>query len=78
MLQSVGSMNVGDFDKFRCHSQAPERWLKLETEAATNVVGFNSRDDFRRTTLLLKISIQVYRENVISIKVRQGPFLITS
>ncbi|GBN89202.1 hypothetical protein AVEN_39737-1 [Araneus ventricosus] len=57
IVQSVGTADEWNFDKFPCHTQAVERFLKLVTEASQKVMGSNSRDGFIRTTLLSRSSM---------------------
>ncbi|GBL73363.1 hypothetical protein AVEN_159386-1 [Araneus ventricosus] len=56
-VQSGGTRAEWNFDKFPCHTQAMDRCVKLLTEASQKVVGSNSRDDFKRTTLLSRSSM---------------------
>lgn len=42
---------VWEFENFPCHTQAVERTVKLVTEAASTVCGFEMRDGFIRSTL---------------------------
>ncbi|GBM46611.1 hypothetical protein AVEN_95606-1 [Araneus ventricosus] len=56
-VQSGGTANGLNLEKFPCHTQAVKRCVKLVTEASQKVVGSNSRDGFIRTTLLLRSSM---------------------
>ncbi|GBN06262.1 hypothetical protein AVEN_155972-1 [Araneus ventricosus] len=56
-VRSGGTAAEWNFDKFPCHTQAVERYVKLVTEASQKVVGSNSRDGFIRTTLLSRSSM---------------------
>ncbi|GBL85112.1 hypothetical protein AVEN_221331-1 [Araneus ventricosus] len=42
---------IREIQKFPCHTQAVERWIKLVTEASNKVCGHDARDGSIRATL---------------------------
>ncbi|GBM38078.1 hypothetical protein AVEN_40957-1 [Araneus ventricosus] len=59
-VQSGGIAAEWNFDKFPCHTEADERYVKLVTEASQKVVSSNSTDGFIRTTLLSRSSMKCF------------------
>ena len=54
------TMPVVTFDRYPCHTQAVERWIKVVTEASKSACRKNRRDGFIRTRLESKAKMPIF------------------